>query len=111
MTHWTEVASYPVPDVLDTWARPQYDELSGLSHEQLVAVAWSQIQANKDMQWAALNLAQDLSCEFEMCDYQLVKPEHRHGESQRRQNRGLGYMRQAYALSGINHGEVPSDCD
>lgn len=101
MTHWRNVPDYPIPAEGDTWKRPVYDDL--MQVEDLKRVAWNLACALQEIQWEALNLAQDLSCEFEMCDYNHLKEEFRHEESLARQERGMGYMRHAYELAGFSH--------
>lgn len=101
MTHWKDIPEVPVPSETDSWYRPAYDQIAALSRDELVSLAWNASQTVSDLEMQALDLAQDLSCEFELCDYTTVKPEFRHEESVRRQERGIGYMRHAYALAGF----------
>lgn len=100
MTHWHDVPDYPIPAEGDAWKRPVYDDL--MQVEDLRRVAWNLACALQEIQWEALNLAQDLSAEFEMCDYNYLKEEFRHEESLARQERGVGYMRHAYELAGFS---------
>ncbi len=99
MTHWRDIPDYPIP-AEGSFDRPIYDDL--MSADDIKRVAWNLLCAFQDNQWEALNLAQDLSCEFEMCDYNYLKEEFRHEESLARQERGMGYMRQAYELAGFS---------
>ena len=102
MTHWRNVPDYPIPAEGDTWERPVYDDLVELKPEDLKRVAWNLACALREIQGEALNLAQDLSCEFEMCDYNNLKEEFRHEASLERQERGIEYMHHAYALAGFS---------
>lgn len=101
MTHFTKLIDAPIPDPKDTWQRPVYDQLSELTHDKLLEVAWNMLAHYQALEGEALNLAQDLSCEFELCDYATLKPEFRHEESERRQAAGIRYMQHAYAIAGF----------
>lgn len=71
-------------------------ELLDMSEDEIIAHV-------HDLRMAALNLAQDLSMEFEAMNIRNVIPEFREEEIERRQDAGIRYMEQAYAIAGIKH--------
>lgn len=102
MTHWSNIPDYPVPEH-KTWEHDQYKELAALPPDDLLRVAWNLACANVDGSWQLLDLAQDLSIEFEMLNYANTKEEFRHEESLRRQDVGMEFMQRVYELAGFSH--------
>lgn len=104
MTHYSNLPNIPIPDENDHSGfnrRDQYEEFLAMEKDQLVRLAWNLWGNYCDREWEALNLAQDISCEFELMDIKYVKPEFAKGEAERRQRAGLEFVDRAYELAGF----------
>ena len=76
--------------------RPRvHGEFSTLSREELVGVALDARRSLDEFQGRALALAQSLSIEFELLDYNALKPEFREEQSLLRQANGMKYTERA----------------